>query len=218
MKPSWRGKRVLITSGPTREHLDPIRYLTNASSGRMGAALAAQAARLGAKVTMVSGPGAAPAPRGVRLVPVVSGVEMYRAALALSRGSDVVIGAAAVSDWRFESRAQHKIKRDLRPLRLTLIPNPDIIKEVSLKRRPGSSQIVVGFALETRRRLETARGKLESKGLDLIVANGPSSLSGGKSQAAIIGRGEVTALPALSKAELARRIMKAIEREWQDKN
>jgi phosphopantothenoylcysteine decarboxylase/phosphopantothenate--cysteine ligase len=215
----WRGKKVLITSGPTREYLDPIRFLSNASSGRMGFALAREAARLGARVSIVCGPVSEAAPAGVRVIKVISGLEMYRRTLALCGGCDVVIGAAAVSDWRFASTARHKIKRSPRSVRLTLVPNPDIIKEVARRRRPGSGQIVVGFALETRDWLRAAAGKLAAKGLDLVVANGAASLSGDRSRAAIVGSsGKAKVLPPLSKRELAKKILKAIETEWKEKN
>lgn len=148
-----------------------------------------------------------------------SGLQMYRRTLSLCRVCDVVIGAAAVSDWRFAAVSRHKIKRSARSLRLTLVPNPDIIKEVARRRGPGSGQIVVGFALETRRWLSAAAGKLESKGLDLVVANGPASLSGDGSRAAIVRRANrPQVLGPMSKRELAKRILKAIEREWKQKS
>lgn len=150
---------------------------------------------------------------------VTTGLEMYRKTLSLCRRSDVVIGAAAVSDWRFAAPVRHKIKRSARPVRLTLVPNPDIIKEVARRRRLGSGQVVVGFALETKHWLRAAADKLAAKGLDLVVANGPASLSGERSRAAIIGRaGKPRILPPLSKRELAKRILKAIEREWKEKS
>ena len=146
---AFRGRRVLITSGPTRELLDPVRFLTNASSGAMGFALAAAARRLGARVTVVSGPTALPAPRGVEVVPVVTALQMRREVLRRVRASDLVVGAAAVCDWRVARVPRHKIKREPGRLRLTLVPNPDIIRDAASRRRPG--QVFVGFALETRR-------------------------------------------------------------------
>ncbi len=217
MKRPWSGKTVLITSGPTREHLDPIRYLTNASSGRMGFALAAEAARLGAKVVVVSGPTAETPPRGVRVVPVVTGLEMRRKTLSLCKDADAVIGAAAVSDWRFAQRASHKMKRSAASLNLTLVPNPDIIKEVAGRRVKG--QVVVGFALETRHLLASARGKLQRKNLDLVVANGPASLAGERSRAVLVRRdGRSVNLPPLSKTQVARMILKTIEELWREQN
>ena len=142
-----RGRRVLITSGPTREHLDPVRFLSNASSGAMGFALAGAARSLGAKVTVISGPTSLPSPRGVAVVPVVTALEMRRETLKRSRAATLVIGAAAVSDWRFieKDTSTHKIKRRPGLLRLTLVPNPDIIKEAASMRRPG--QVFVGHAV-----------------------------------------------------------------------
>ena len=202
-----RGRRVLITSGPTREHLDPIRFMTNASSGAMGFALAEAARALGAKVTVVSGPTSLRAPRGVAVVPVVTALEMRRETLKRSRAAVLVIGAAAVSDWRFSNKntSRQKIKRRPGLLRLTLVPNPDIIKDAASLRRPG--QVFVGFALETRRAAGHARAKLVRKGLDLIVANGPANLSSGRARATLVWRESVRSIPEGSKARVARTIV-----------
>lgn len=215
----WAGRRVLITSGPTREPLDPVRYLSNPSSGRMGFALAAEARRRGARVTVVSGPTALRSPAGVRVLPVTTGLEMYRRTLALSGSADVVIAAAAVSDWRFARTSRHKIKRTARALRLTLTPNPDIILEVGRRRRRGSAQVLVGFALETRGRLRAAREKMRRKRLDIIVANDPSSLAGPSSRAAILTRGGgARLLPALAKRRLAGEVLGAVEALWRKRS
>lgn len=202
-----RGRRVLITAGPTREHLDSIRFLSNASSGAMGFALAGAARALGAEVTVVSGPTALRAPRGVAVVPVVTALEMRRETLKRTRAAALVIGAAAVSDWRFSGGAasKHKIKRRPGPLRLTLVPNPDIIKEAASRRRPG--QVFVGFALETRRAVEHARVKLVRKGLDLVVANGPSNLSSGRASATLVSRASARPIPEGAKSRVARAIV-----------
>jgi phosphopantothenoylcysteine decarboxylase/phosphopantothenate--cysteine ligase len=200
-----RGRRVLITSGPTREPLDPVRFLSNASSGAMGFALADAARSLGAKVTVVSGPVSLPAPRGVAVVPVETALEMRRETLKRSRAAALVIGAAAVSDWRFAARASRKIKRRPGPLRLTLLPNPDIIREAASRRRPG--QVFVGFALETGRAAARARAKLKAKGLDLVVANGPSSLSSGRIRATLVSREWLRAIPEGPKSRVARAIV-----------
>ncbi len=207
---SLRGRSVLITSGPTREYLDPVRYLTNASSGAMGFALAAAAKAAGARVTVVSGPVSLPPPRGASVVRVVSALEMRRETLKRSRKADVVIGAAAVSDWRVPSVARHKIKRSPSAVRLTLVPNPDIIKDAAARRRTG--QVFVGFALETRRAAEHARGKLIRKGLDLVVANGPESLASGRIGATLVGRGSVRKLAPGPKAKVAKTVVAEIER------
>ncbi|MBI5210852.1 MAG: hypothetical protein HY927_12850 [Elusimicrobia bacterium] len=217
----WAGRSVLITSGPTREYLDPVRYLSNASSGKMGRALAAEAGRLGAWVTVVSGPAEVPPPPGVRVVPVVTAAQMRAAVLRLSPGADVVIGAAAVADWRFGSPSRRKIKRTAAALRLTLLPNPDIIKEVAERRRSrgprrgGRRQIVAGFALESGRGaggavIEAARRKLAAKGLDLVVANGPRALGSDRARFSIVTAGGALRLGVLSKEEAARRIFSAL--------
>ena len=203
--PALRGLRVLITSGPTREFLDPIRFLTNASSGAMGFALAAAARGLGAEVVVVSGPVALAAPRGVTVIPVVTALEMRREVLKRSRRAALVIGAAAVSDWRFAAVARHKIKRRPGTRRLTVVANPDIIKDAASQRRPG--QVFVGFALETRDAARHARAKLARKGLDLVVANGPENVASGRARAMLVSRAGVRSIPVGSKARVARAIV-----------
>jgi phosphopantothenoylcysteine decarboxylase/phosphopantothenate--cysteine ligase len=205
-----RGKKVLITSGPTREYLDPVRFLTNASSGAMGFALATAARAFGADVTVISGPTDREPPLGIHVVNVVTALQMHRETLRRSRAANIIIGAAAVSDWRVKATAAHKIKRSNSPHRLTLIPNPDIIKDAAAKRRTG--QIFVGFALETRRAAEYARGKLERKGLDLVVANGPESLSSARIAATLVGRGFTRRLPTGPKARVAKIVLAEIMR------
>lgn len=207
---SLRGRTVLITSGPTREHLDPVRFLTNASSGAMGFALAAAAKSAGAKVTVISGPTCLEPPRGIRVVKVVTALEMRKETLRRVRGAAVVIGAAAVSDWRVASVKSQKIKRNDSPLRLTLIPNPDIIRDAAAKRRPG--QIFVGFALETRRETAHARGKLARKGLDLVVANGPASLASGRIAATLVAKDRTRRLAPGPKARVAKTVVAEITR------
>lgn len=207
---SLRGLRVLITSGPTREYLDPIRYLTNASSGRMGAALARQALKRGADVALIAGPSDVAYPGKAKLVRVTTGLEMLRATLARSSRADVVIAAAAVSDWRFARTSSRKIKRKPGALRLTLKPNPDIIKAAARRRRAG--QLLVGFALETHDRLAHAAAKMKAKGLDLIVANGPRALGAGKSSATLLGRGGFRKeIPPRAKDALASAVLDAVE-------
>lgn len=216
---SWRGKRVLVTSGPTREFLDPVRFLTNASSGRLGFAIAAEARRRGAAVTVVTGPVSLPPPPGVRVVRVTTALEMLEAALPAARGAHAVVAAAAVGDWRCKAVSRSKIKRGRGPLRLTLVPNPDIIKEISRRaRRAPRPPALVGFALETGRAEARARGKLAAKDLDLVVANGPETLSSGRVRAAFVGRGRVRRLPALTKRGLARALCGEIERLWHAKS
>jgi phosphopantothenoylcysteine decarboxylase/phosphopantothenate--cysteine ligase len=158
---------------------------------------------------VISGPTALPAPRGVAVVPVVTALQMRRETLKRSRAAAIVIGAAAVSDWRFsaENTSRHKIKRGPGLLRLTMVPNPDIIKDAASLRRPG--QVFVGFALETRRAAAHARAKLVRKGLDLVVANGPENLSSGRARAALVTRADVRRIPEGTKARVARAIVAA---------
>jgi len=200
-----RGRRVLITSGPTREFLDPVRFLTNASSGAMGFALAAAARAAGARVCVVSGPTVLPPPRGVEVVAVTTALEMCREVLRRARRADMIIGAAAVSDWRAQRVPRHKIKRGPGRVRLTLIPNPDIIKSAAARRRRG--QVFVGFALETRDAAVNARAKLVGKGLDLVVANGPASLASGRARVILVGRDGDRRLTERTKARAARDII-----------
>lgn len=181
----WRGKRLVITAGPTREALDPVRFLSNESSGRMGWALARAARRRGARVTLVHGPTGRPAPRGVRAVPVTSAREMLAATLRAARGADAVVGAAAVADWRPAVLQKSKIKKSGPPPTLRLVANPDILKTLSKNRR-GVRPRLAGFALETDRLLDNARKKMTEKKLDLIVANGPGALGADRTDAWIL--------------------------------
>lgn len=210
MSASWRGLRVLLTSGPTREALDPVRYLSNASSGAMGFALAAEARRRGATVTVVCGPVSLSAPKGVRIVSVVTARQMHRETLRRSRRHDVVIGAAAVADWRPVRFSTRKLKRGAGRAHLTLTPNPDIIKAAAARRRRG--QVFVGFALETHRAVAYARRKLAGKGLDLVVANGPATLASGRIRAALVRREGVRRLAPASKPRVARAILDEVSR------
>lgn len=166
------GLAVTITAGPTREPLDPVRYLSNHSSGKMGYALAEAAAALGARVTLISGPVNLPCPAGVARLEVETALEMHEAAMRLAEQSDLFIGCAAVADYRAEQAAEHKIKKveGEEGLTLRLVKNPDIIASVAAlpeARRP----FVVGFAAETRDLAAYARDKLTRKRLDMIVAN-----------------------------------------------
>jgi phosphopantothenoylcysteine decarboxylase/phosphopantothenate--cysteine ligase len=170
-----KGRRVLVTSGPTREPIDPVRFLSNRSSGRQGHAVARAAARAGAEVTLISGPVAVADPKGVTTVHVETAREMLAAAEA-ALPVDIAICAAAVADWRVEERAPEKIKKNGKHPALTLVENPDVLKSIAHhEQRP---RLVVGFAAETERLLEHARDKLERKGCDWIVANDVSPESG----------------------------------------
>lgn len=163
-------RHVLVTAGPTHEYLDPVRFLSNPSSGKMGYALAAEARYRGAEVTLVSGPSNERPPSGVRLVRVTSALEMRDAVLAELPGSDVVIKAAAVGDYRARETVSQKMKREnADSLTIELVQNPDIASEVGARKR--TDQVLVGFAAETENVRENALRKIERKGLDLVVAN-----------------------------------------------
>ena len=165
------GQHWVITAGPTMEAIDPVRYISNHSSGKMGYALAASAYARGADVTLISGPTQQTPPAGVKLVPIKSAQEMlYACRAATAQGADVFIGAAAVADFRMKDIADQKMKKtsDSNEMTLTLVKNPDIIATLAAEK---AANCIVGFAAETQDVLNYARKKLESKGLDLIIAN-----------------------------------------------
>ena len=162
------GVEVLITAGPTREALDPVRYLTNHSSGKMGYAVAAAAAEAGARVALVSGPTALPAPPGVERIDVTSAGEMHAEVMVRAAGCDIFIAAAAVADYRPARVAERKIKKGDAPAALDLVRTPDIVAEVAAL---DGGPFTVGFAAETESVQAHARDKLERKGLDMIAAN-----------------------------------------------
>lgn len=170
------GQRVIVTAGPTREALDPVRYIGNRSSGRMGYALAQSLAARGADVVLVSGPSALAPPDAVDFVPVESALEMEAAVKTRIAGCDLFVAAAAVADYRPEAPVKEKIKKDRAELSLRLIKNPDILAGVAAL--PGKP-FTVGFAAETQRLEEYALNKLEAKGLDMIAANLVAGDSGG---------------------------------------
>ena len=200
------GSRMLITAGPTHEDLDPVRFLGNRSSGRMGYAIASQALRRGAEVTIVSGPVHLPVPLGAEVVRVRSAREMHTAVMSRFDRFDVVIMAAAVADYRPEQREAHKIKKG-GSLKLELVPNPDILADVGAKRTQRPS-VLVGFALETEKLEQAARGKLEQKAADLIVANeAGDGLGGDTNRATLVDAASATPLPEMTKHALANQIL-----------
>jgi phosphopantothenoylcysteine decarboxylase/phosphopantothenate--cysteine ligase len=163
------GARLLVSAGPTYEDLDPVRFLGNRSSGKMGFALAAEAAAMGARVTLVSGPVELQTPRGVQRVDVRRALEMRDAVLAALPGQDVYIGAAAIADYMPAHASAHKIKKREGPLELELVRTPDVLAEVA--RHPSRPRLVVGFAAETEQLEQHALAKLRAKNLDLIAGN-----------------------------------------------
>ncbi len=206
----FAGKTVLVTAGPTREKIDPVRYLTNRSSGRMGYAIAEAAQRRGARVLLVTGPVAIAPPAGVEVTRVETAEEMREAALRLLPESNVVIMTAAVADYRSKGQAGQKIKRK-GPMTLELEPTSDILAELACKK---TSQIVIGFAAETENVLENARKKLVSKALDAIVVNDVSREGIGfdseRNAVTIISHGEVVEVPEMSKRDVAQRVLDAV--------
>ena len=202
------GERFLITAGPNREPLDPVRYLSNRSSGKMGYALARAAARRGAEVVLVSGPTALECPSGVRRVPVTTAAEMRDAVVKEFTAASVVVMAAAVADYRPVVTAEQKIKRGKEPIEIRLEPNPDIVKELGQNK---DGKVLIGFAAETENLTANAAKKLREKNLDMIVANNVaeagSGFDGDTNIATILDRtGASQALPLMSKDELADRI------------
>jgi phosphopantothenoylcysteine decarboxylase/phosphopantothenate--cysteine ligase len=169
-KKDLKGKHVLVTAGPTWEFIDPVRFLSNPSSGKMGYAMARTAWYRGAEVVLVSGPVGLPQPHWAHLVSATSAEEMGRAVMEHLSWADVIVKAAAVSDFRAEERKSQKIKRQGRDkLDLQLVQNPDIAAAVGLNKR--QDQLLIGFAAESEDLLENARSKMARKGLDMIVVN-----------------------------------------------
>jgi phosphopantothenoylcysteine decarboxylase/phosphopantothenate--cysteine ligase len=206
------GETVLITAGPTREKIDPARYLTNRSSGRMGYAMAEAALRRGARVLLVSGPTALTPPGAAEVTRVESAEQMRDAVLNLLPHATVVIKTAAVSDYRAKSASPQKIKRK-GPITLEFEPTPDILKEISLRKQ---AQIIVGFAAETENVLENARQKLAAKQLDAIVVNDVSREGVGfdsdRNEVTIITQDEVVEVPETTKWEVAQRVLNQVVR------
>jgi phosphopantothenoylcysteine decarboxylase/phosphopantothenate--cysteine ligase len=206
------GETVLITAGPTREKIDPVRYLTNRSSGRMGYAIAEAALRRGARVLLVSGPTALTPPGAAEVTRVESAEQMRDAVLSLLPQASIVIKSAAVSDYRAKTTSAQKIKRK-GPITLELEPTADILKEISVRKQ---TQIVVGFAAETENVLENARQKLASKHLDAIVVNDVSREGVGfdsdRNEVTIITHDEVVEVPETTKWEVAQRVLDQVVR------
>lgn len=199
-----------MTAGPTREHLDDVRYLSNTSTGRMGYELAREAKRRGANVTLVLGPTALPPLAGVRTIDVVSTRDLLKAARAAVRGADLVIFAAAPADWRPATRARGKLKKDGsgRPRTLTLVENPDV---AAILGRSKGARFHLGFALEVSRALEHGREKMTRKRFDALVLNGPENVGRGGGKAwMLFPRAKAVALPTGNKTKTARAILDAI--------
>ncbi|HXE90097.1 MAG TPA: bifunctional phosphopantothenoylcysteine decarboxylase/phosphopantothenate--cysteine ligase CoaBC [Terriglobales bacterium] len=210
--PDLAGETVLVTAGPTREPIDPVRFLSNRSSGRMGYALAEAALRRGARVILVSGPVALEPPAAAELVRVETAEEMRTAVLARFAESSIVIKCAAVSDYRPREAAAEKIKRT-GDLALDLVPTPDILAELGAAR---TTQLLIGFAAETENTVENARRKLQSKPVDIIVVNDVSRPGVGfdseRNAVTILSADEQIDVPETSKWEVAHRVLDAVVR------
>lgn len=209
-----QGQTVLVTAGPTCEDLDPVRYLTNRSSGKMGYAVAEAAARRGARVILVSGPTAIDAPAGVERLDVRSAEQMHRLAMDRFPECSIAIFAAAVADYRPAQTNNHKMKRSKEPLTLSLEPTPDILASVA---RNKGDKLIVGFAAETQNVVENARKKLAAKNADLMVANDVTVEGAGFHQetnvVTLFARdGRELALPRIEKTEVAQRILDEVVR------
>ena len=214
---SWEGRKVLVTAGPTCEDLDPVRFLGNRSSGRMGFAIAAEAARRGAAVTLVSGPTSLEPPAVGEIVRVRAAADMHEAVMARARDVDLVVMAAAVADYAPERRETQKVEKQDRPLTLVLTRTPDILAALGAERAARSSRrpVLVGFAAETRDLLERAKAKRARKRVDFIVANDVSRPDAGfeaeTNVVTIVGPDGEEALPKQSKAEVARALLDRVE-------
>ena len=204
------GRRVVVSAGPTYEDLDPVRFLGNRSSGKMGFAIAAAANAAGAQVELIAGPVHLATPPGCRRINVRSALQMREAVLAAAAGADIYIGAAAVADYRLASTAEHKIKKSGESIALQLVRNPDIIAELGAGARP---RLLVGFAAETCDVISYAQAKLVAKGLDLIVANrvGPDAAFDREDNAlTVISADSVIELGSGSKRRLASRLIELV--------
>jgi phosphopantothenoylcysteine decarboxylase/phosphopantothenate--cysteine ligase len=205
------GRHVLVTSGPTHEPIDPVRYIANRSSGKQGAAIAAEAAALGARVTLVTGPTHVPDPAGVKVVRIETALEML-AAVRANLPADIAVFAAAVADWRVATRATEKIKKGAKASpRLELVENPDILKTIAGEGAGKRPALVIGFAAETEHVIDYAKAKRKAKGADWIVANDVSpetGIMGGDRNAVHLITGDgVESWPEMDKAQVARRLM-----------
>lgn len=203
-----KNKRILITAGPTREYLDPVRYISNDSSGKMGYALAQAAEKMGAKVTLISGPTNLKEPSNVKFIPLVTAKEMSKAALAEFKKADIAICAAAVADFRPTSVSNRKIKKDSARV-IKLIENPDILGSMGKRKKRG--QVLVGFALETDNLIKNAQKKLIKKNCDLIIANRPNNIGGNSADAIMITKnGKTNHFINKTKIQLANSILKTL--------
>lgn len=203
---------ILVTAGPTREYIDPVRFISNSSTGQMGYAVAQAAKKRGHQVTLISGPVELEPPKGIRLVSVMSADEMYREALKIFPKVDVVVMAAAVGDYKPKSKSRYKIKKDRDDIgiMLELVPNPDILAQ--LGRRKKDHQLLIGFALEDRAGHDHALEKFSKKNLDVIVLNSPTALGSSTNNVQVYTREyEWQRWPETTKISLGLKLVKFAE-------
>jgi phosphopantothenoylcysteine decarboxylase/phosphopantothenate--cysteine ligase len=215
------GLKMLVTAGPTVEPMDPVRYISNRSSGKMGYALAKAARRRGAETILVSGPTSLKPPYGVQFCGVTTAEDMKQAVFENRPGCHIIIKAAAVSDYRPRDRATHKMKKQDDPLSLTLVKNPDILAELGCNRE-ASHCLLIGFAAETQDLLANAKKKLRAKNLDMIVANDVSREDAGfetdtNRVKMIYGDGTVEDLPLMAKDDVANLVLDRVKTIWEDR-
>ena len=212
------GRRVLVTAGPTQEKMDPVRYISNHSTGKMGYAIAEQAMRRGADVTLVSGRVSIQPPIGVHVVPIVSAADMAQAVKDRADEQDIIIKAAAVADYRPADVSDEKVKKKDDSLSLALERTEDILAYLGAHRREG--QFLCGFSMETEHMIENSRAKLEKKNIDMIVANNLKQKGAGfgtdTNVVTLLTREETVELPMMSKEEVADALLDYIMEHWKD--
>ena len=208
---SLQGKHVLVTAGPTHEPIDPVRVIANRSSGRQGFAIAAAAAKAGARVTLIAGPVSLQTPAGVERIDVETAQQMADA-VAAALPADVAIMVAAVADWRFEP-SMTKLKKSDGPPQLKFVANPDILAE--LAERPGRPRLLIGFAAETENVVENAIAKQVAKRADWIIANDVSGevMGGAHNRVHLVTRDGVEHWPEMTKDDVARRLIERVSKE-----
>lgn len=217
-EPLFAGKHLVITAGPTREPLDPVRYISNHSSGKMGYAIAQAAVAMGAQVTLVSGPVNLEPPEGVKLVSVISADEMLEAVHAHIQDADIFVATAAVADYKAQAVADNKIKKNDQELTLTFVKNPDILKTVAALSNP---PFTVGFAAESQNVAEYAKGKLAAKKLNMIAANDITTeglgFNSDKNALHVFWQNGDIKLPATSKKQLAVDLLQLVAERYNNK-
>lgn len=204
----------LVTAGPTREYIDPIRFISNASSGRQGMAVAEAAKKKGHNVILIIGPGTVQPPKEIPLIHVTTAKEMLKSVLQYKDWMDVLVMTAAVGDWKAVGKSKQKIKKK-KTLNLKLTLNPDILAYIGKLKKQGKAKkdlILVGFSIDTRDLINNAKKKLKDKNLDIIVANPIDSFGSNATESVIMdNRGTVIKLPLMSKKDFADRLIKLIQ-------